>query len=548
MPTAPSHSTLGSCNPRPATRRRTARTLGRLAALITTLAAVASFGFGSEGAAATQHIDATETVYAGVYSAEFYSSSDYQAIAQAAGTPMTFGGTFHHPLESEGSNWEHNTETLLEEVWKGQATPFANLEVTVDAHTIASGAYDTEIRAWAGRVKGWLDRGGGRSLFVAPLQEMNGDWVAYGTDPVNFIAAFHRIRDIFEAQGMDETQIRWVFAPNGWSTPPYSQADYYPGDAYVDVIGFSTYNFGDTIDRWASVPEVMGGVFDEARTYAPDKPYVLAQVASSTHGGDRDAWLNEMFAFITADPNAVGFVYFNLDRETDWRIWDGNQLADGFATGMTHPSVAHLWPMTAWFSPGALPFGPRPHPLPRIPDDLCATAEMSDITFSDVTAGAYYTDSVTWAANAGIATGYIDGTFRPGDTVTRAQAAVFLWRLACQPLVEAGTPFDDIGDGLYYSAAVDWLATTGITTGTGTGFEPHTGVSRGQMAAMLHRLAGRPSAPDATFGDIGEQYYADAVGWLEHNSIASGYPDGDYHPDDAVTRAQMVTFLDRLAH
>ena len=38
--------------------------------------------------------------------------------------------------------------------------------------------------------------------------------------------------------------------------------------------------------------------------------------------------------------------------------------------------------MTAWFSPGALPFGPQPHPLPDIPTDLCATAGVGGITFS----------------------------------------------------------------------------------------------------------------------------------------------------------------------
>jgi hypothetical protein len=499
---------------------------------------------------AAEAIDASGTVYAGMYSSEFFSTDDLNAFANTAGKRMTFGGTFHHPLESEGSNWALNTETLLEEVWQGQATPFANLEVTVSAFTIASGGYDAQITAWAGRVKAWLDRGGGRSMFIAPLQEMNGDWVPYGMDPGNFKLAYARIQDIFAGMGVDETQVRWVFAPNGWSTPPYSQVDYYPGDDRVDVIGFSAYNFGSTLDRWASVFEVMGGVFAEARTYAPDKTYLLSQTASSQFGGDRNAWLTEMFTFVANDPNALGFVYFNLNRETDWRMWTGSSLAAGFATGMAQATTKHVWPMTSWFQPGPLPFGVEPLPGPTIPlpTQFCFSDDTGNAGFGDVPAGQFYTDPVSWAVTSGITTGFADGTFRPGDVVTRAQLAVFLWRLSCSPAVSSGASFGDVPAGQYYSDAVDWLVGTGITSGTGPGtFSPNQAVDRGQMAVFLHRLVGEPTASPAGFPDVSGQYFAAAVDWLAAEAITSGYPDGLFHPGDAVTRAQMVTFLDRFA-
>jgi hypothetical protein len=499
---------------------------------------------------AAEAIDASGTVYAGMYSSEFFSTDDLNAFANAAGKRMTFGGTFHHPLESEGSNWALNTETLLEEVWQGQATPFANLEVTVSAFTIASGAYDAEITAWANRVKAWLDRGGGRSMFIAPLQEMNGDWVPYGMDPGNYKLAYARIQDIFAGLGVDETQVRWVFAPNGWSTPPYSQVDYYPGDERVDVIGFSAYNFGSTLDRWSSVFEVMGGVFAEARTYAPDKPYLLSQTASSRFGGDRDAWLTEMFSFVAADPNALGFVYFNLDRETDWRMWTGSTLASGFAAGMARATTRHLWPMTSWFQPGPLPFGvdPLPNPTIPLPTEFCFSEATGDAGFVDVPDSQFYTEPVAWAVASGITTGFTDGTFRPADVVTRAQLAVFLWRLSCSPAVASGTAFGDVPSGQFYSEAVAWLVGTGMTSGTGPGvFSPDQAVDRGQMAVFLHRLVGEPAAGSASFPDVSDQFFADAVDWLSAEGITSGYPDGLFHPGDAVTRAQVVTFLDRFA-
>ncbi len=499
---------------------------------------------------AIEGIDASGTVHAGMYSSEYFSSDDLDAFAGAAGKRMTFGGTFHHPLESEGSNWSLNTETLLEEVWQGQATPFANLEVTVSAFTIATGGYDAEITAWANRVREWLDRGAGRSMFIAPLQEMNGDWVPYGMDPGNFKLAYARIQDIFAGLGVDETQVRWVYAPNGWSTPPYSQADYYPGDDRVDVIGFSAYNFGSTLDRWSSVSEVMGGVFAEARTYAPGKPYLLSQTASSQFGGDRDSWLAEMFTFVANDPNALGFVYFNLDRETDWRMWTGSSLAPGFASGMAQPTTQHQWPMTSWFRPGPLPFGVEPLPGPTIPlpTRFCFSDVTGDAGFVDVPDGQFYSGPVSWAVTSGITNGFTDGTFRPADVVSRAQLAVFLWRLSCSPAVTSRTTFGDVPGGQFYSEAVEWLVGTGITSGTGPGaFSPDEAVDRGQMAVFLHRLVGEPASGATGFPDVSDQYFADAVDWLANEGITSGYPDGLFHPGDAVTRAQTVTFLDRFA-
>lgn len=496
-------------------------------------------------------VSAKSTVYAGMYSSEFFSTDDLNAFANTAGTRMTFGGTFHNPLESEGANWPLNTETLLEEIWQGQATPFANLEVPVSSFTIASGGYDAEIGAWAERVATWLNRGGGRSMFIAPLQEMNGDWVPYGMDPGNFKLSFTRIRGIFEGLGINESQVRWVFAPNGWSTPPYSMADYYPGDDVVDLIGFSAYNFGSTLAQWSGVYEVMGGVFEEARTFAPDKPYILSQTASSPYGGDRDAWLSEMFAFIAADPNALGFVYFNLDRETDWPVWSGGSLAAGFAAGMAQPTTQHVWPMTDWFQPGPVPFGPaQPLPAPTIPlpSAFCFSAETGSFGFPDVPLGEFYTEPVSWAVNSDITTGFTDGTFRPAEVVTRAQVAVFLWRLSCSPATTPTGAFSDVPTGQYYSEAVSWLVGTGITSGTGNGrFSPDAAVDRGQMAVFLHRLVGEPAAPSAGFGDVTNQYFADAVAWLSNEEITTGLPDGLFHPSDVVSRAQMVTFLDRFA-
>lgn len=293
----------------------------------------------------------------------------------------------------------------------------------------------------------------------------------------------------------------------------------------------------------------MGGVFEEARTYAADKPYVLSQTASSPYGGDKDAWLSEMFTFVANDPNALGFVYFNLNRETDWPVWSGGTLAAGFADGMSQPTTQHVWPMTDWFQSGPVPFGLGSiEPTIPLPTSFCFAVETGAFGFPDVPGDTFYADSVSWAVNSNVTTGFADGTFRPGDVVTRAQVAVFLWRLSCSPTTAESSAFGDVPGGVYYSEPVAWLVGTGITSGTGPGsFSPEAPVDRGQMAVFLHRLAGTPLAIDAGFGDVTDQYFAGAVSWLSAEGITAGYPDGLFHPLDAVSRGQMVTFLDRFA-
>ena len=81
----------------------------------------------------------------------------------------------------------------------------------------------------------------------------------YGCDPANFANAYRRVVDIIRGRGIDETKVRFAFAPNGWTDPKCgSIGSYYPGNAYVDVIGISSYRWGEE-----GVYSVMGGAVDQ---------------------------------------------------------------------------------------------------------------------------------------------------------------------------------------------------------------------------------------------------------------------------------------------
>ncbi|MEZ5246594.1 MAG: S-layer homology domain-containing protein [Acidimicrobiales bacterium] len=170
--------------------------------------------------------------------------------------------------------------------------------------------------------------------------------------------------------------------------------------------------------------------------------------------------------------------------------------------------------------------------------------------FTDVPAGAFYTDAVVWLKTEGITTGTSATTYSPNDVVTRAQMAAFLHRLAGSPTGSPASGFSDVPAGAFYSDAVAWLKAEGITTGTSAStYSPNDVVTRAQMAAFLHRLAGSPGGnPSSGFGDVpGDAFYAEGVRWLKDQGITTGTSASTYSPNDVVTRAQMAAFLYRMA-
>ena len=314
------------------------------------------------------------------------ATNDLENMAEwatsSANGRVTFAGNFHDVMESHpqcgfpwapNGCWSGNTDNMLEQAWDAEATPVVNLNIGDSAFNIANGDWDAEIIAWAQKVKGWTERidGPQRNLFIAPLQEHNGEWVPYGCDAPNFILAYKKIRSLVQSVGLDETLVRWVWAPNGYTSTVgacanYELADYYPGSAFVDVIGYSSY-------RWAandSVYFAVGGVADWLRAIDPDKPYLVLQTAAGP-SASRDQWIVELLTWAANDENVIGIVWFNFDKRLeadarDWRVWQSAgapalaQSGEGWRTALSSGNVTHTWPLTDWFQAGPLNFSPVP--------------------------------------------------------------------------------------------------------------------------------------------------------------------------------------------
>ncbi len=152
--------------------------------------------------------------------------------------------------------------------------------------------------------------------------EMNTDWTQYGgvrtlNDVDIYIKVWQRIYQIFEEEGVDNAI--WVFNPNHRSYPPMNwnhHTCYYPGNEYVHVIGLTGYNTGDyfsevTGERWMSFCQIYDQLVPEYRQLYSRFPWMIAEFASSSVGGDKRQWIEEMFAALPSYPEITAAVWWS---------------------------------------------------------------------------------------------------------------------------------------------------------------------------------------------------------------------------------------------
>jgi hypothetical protein len=166
--------------------------------------------------------------------------------------------------------------------------------------------------------------------------------------------------------------------------------------------------------------------------------------------------------------------------------------------------------------------------------------------FGDSMPDRFYTEAVQWMVDEDITTGTTPTCFSPDDSVTRGQAAAFMWRMEGEPAPGAPHSFVDVG-AAWQQDPVSWMVNKKITTGTsGTTYSPDDNLTRGQMAALLHRLAGEPPAPPPTdFADVVTSWQVTPVGWMVKEGITTGTSSTTFSPEATVTRGQLATFFHR---
>ena len=106
-----------------------------------------------------------------------------------------------------------------------------------------------------------------------------------------------------------------------------------------------------------------------------------------------------------------------------------------------------------------------------------------------MTKGVTFYLPISWAKAAGVTGGYANGTFGVTRNVTRGEFASFLYRAAkprfSRPKAKV---FSDVATSNSHHAAIAWMKKSGLSTGyADRTFKPNRSISRGEVAAIMHR-------------------------------------------------------------
>ena len=145
--------------------------------------------------------------------------------------------------------------------------------------------------------------------------------------------------------------------------------------------------------------------------------------------------------------------------------------------------------------------------------------------------------------------GYPDGTFKPQANVTRAEAAQMFATLLNGGTnfgTSGATKFSDASDD-WYSKAVNYVVGKGLISGYPNGtFKPNESITRAEFAQMISGYIKNEKAGSSDFQDVKDHWAKDAIDKLYGNKNVTGYPDGSFKPNAKITRAEAVTILNSV--
>ncbi|HEU0016233.1 MAG TPA: glycosyl hydrolase [Longimicrobium sp.] len=204
--------------------------------------------------------------------------------------------------------------------------------------------------------------GVGSLVLLEPAWEMNGNWdyawqgTTNGADvnaPAKYRAAWQRIVGIFRREGA--SNVRFVFNPNVGNPITKSAtgashwnwyANYYPGDEYVDYVGAHGFNapklWGGS---WQSPSRMFDGdeadhMLSDLEKRYPNKPIIIGEFATAEGSeGQKAAWIRDAYALLRSHPRVVGAVWFDMNKEADWRIDSSAGALAAYRTAMAETGI-----------------------------------------------------------------------------------------------------------------------------------------------------------------------------------------------------------------
>lgn len=183
-------------------------------------------------------------------------------------------------------------------------------------------------------------------------------------------------------------------------------------------------------------------------------------------------------------------------------------------------------------------------------DAIKAIAQKSDsvqaVAFKDVPDHSRYAKSIALATKFGIVKGYADGLFRADASVTRAEfASMFVKALGLEPT--GSSNFKDVG-GHWAEKDIKALKSNGIINGYLDGsFKPNQIITRAEIASMLSSIINATSSSTPIkFNDVSGGWAERAIGALADSGIIKGNGDGAFRPQAHATRLESLLMIMRM--
>ncbi len=240
----------------------------------------------------------------------------------------------------------YNTRTVLHLTWE----PWAKLS------DIASGKYDSYLTSYATQVKNW---GGQLRLRFGHEMIQDGtpcygqpncpDWYPWQDQPVDYVAAFRRVHDVFTAAGA--SNVEYVWCANNYPFDVNIVQQYYPGQSYVDWLCMDGYNPTNKDNQpgwpdWLWFDDIFFNIYhtfvDNTAIFG-DKPIAIGEFSSceagpyELTGQTKSAWITNAFDRIKSPDYASvkAFYWFHIKKECDWKINSSPPSLSAFQTAIS---------------------------------------------------------------------------------------------------------------------------------------------------------------------------------------------------------------------
>ncbi len=224
---------------------------------------------------------------------------------------------YFEDMPVEGIKKAYEEGKIIELTLQTSTVMNENLDGYNPVFDIMDGMYDWRFKIMARQIKEI-----GHPILFRLNNEMNSDWTSYGSsacldDPEIYVQLWRKIYNIFKDEGVDNAI--WVFNPNDESYPPCgynSTIAFYPGDEYVQLFGVTGYNTGtyyavENGEKWKTFREIYDNIMEKHHKIYGNFPWIITEFASSSAGGDKVQWINDMFNDLKDYPNIKMAFWFN---------------------------------------------------------------------------------------------------------------------------------------------------------------------------------------------------------------------------------------------